>query len=116
MVYRIDGGTWVLYTGKLNVTGEKGTHTIDFYATDVAGNAEQAQSITVKIGGKSGTSGLLTNPILWIVIISAALAVLVLLVFMMKRRKGQQPVMYAGQYQQAPQQADFPPPGSPPMG
>ncbi len=117
IVYRIDGGDWTLYIGKVNVTGEKGSHTVEFYATDVAGNAETIQSITVKIG-KSGISGLLTNPILWIGLIAAIAVLVVVVLLVTKRRRGQQPVMYPGPGQPMPAQPqpmpEYPPPPAPP--
>src|SRR5438309_6531444 len=45
---RTDGGTWQLYTSPVTVAGD-GTHTLDYYATDVAGNVESTHSVSVKI-------------------------------------------------------------------
>src|SRR5213596_1446636 len=40
---RTDGGAWQLYTSPVTVAGD-GTHTVDYYATDVAGNVESTHS------------------------------------------------------------------------
>src|SRR5438309_1698122 len=45
---RTDGGAWQLYTSPVTVAGD-GTHTLDYYATDVAGNVESTHSVSVKI-------------------------------------------------------------------
>jgi len=46
--FRTDGGTWQLYTGPVTVQGD-GSHTIDYYATDLAGNDEAARTTTFQI-------------------------------------------------------------------
>ncbi len=46
--YRIDGGNWTRYEGEFNIT-EEGIHLLEFYSDDNAGNAEEVQSITIKI-------------------------------------------------------------------
>jgi hypothetical protein len=46
--YRTDGGTWQLYSSPVTVQGD-GSHTIDYYATDLAGNNETAQTSTFQI-------------------------------------------------------------------
>src|SRR5213594_3083023 len=46
--YRSDGGTWQLYSNPVTVTGD-GSHTIDYYATDLAGNNETARTSTFQI-------------------------------------------------------------------
>ena len=122
IAYRIDGGSWTTYTGMFNVTGSRGMHTVEYFATDRAGCPEAMKSIQVEVtsGTTGGISELLSNPILWIILIAAIAAVLVLVVVLMKRRKGgQQPVMYPapGQPMPAPQpEYPFPPPGPPPSG
>lgn len=45
--YRIDGGSWQAYSGPFPL-GE-GNHTVDYVATDVAGNAAAVQSSAVKV-------------------------------------------------------------------
>ncbi|MGQ9586961.1 MAG: OmpL47-type beta-barrel domain-containing protein [Thermoplasmata archaeon] len=46
--YRIGGGAWQTYTAAISVATD-GTTTIDFYATDNAGNTEATKSVTVKV-------------------------------------------------------------------
>jgi len=53
--YRIDGGdagAWVPYGGTFPVTSD-GTHTVEFRATDVAGNVEPTHSLEVKIDSEA---------------------------------------------------------------
>lgn len=45
--YRIDAGAWNTYSTPFTIT--TGTHTIDYYSTDVAGNIEIQQTGTVKV-------------------------------------------------------------------
>lgn len=47
-LYRIDGGAWQSYAGSFVVSGD-GTHSVDYYSTDVAGNEEAMESIEIKI-------------------------------------------------------------------
>src|SRR5438046_8810389 len=64
--YRIDAGPWNDYSGPFLVS--EGTHTIEFFAVDMAGNEEAIRSITVSVGtiapssiadlsGQSGANG-----------------------------------------------------------
>jgi parallel beta-helix repeat protein len=46
--YRVDGSEWADYTGTFEVSGD-GTHTLEYYATDLAGNAEDAVAEEVRI-------------------------------------------------------------------
>ncbi|MGH3462651.1 MAG: ThuA domain-containing protein [Kribbellaceae bacterium] len=46
--YRIGAGDWTAYTTPFPVTGD-GERTVEFRSTDLAGNAEQAGSVTVKV-------------------------------------------------------------------
>src|SRR3989454_791222 len=46
--YRTDGGTWQLYRNPITVQGD-GFHTIDYYATDLAGNNETARTTSFQI-------------------------------------------------------------------
>jgi PKD repeat protein len=46
--YRIDGGAWTAYGAPFEVTGD-GHHTVDYRSTDRNGNAEEAETITVKV-------------------------------------------------------------------
>src|SRR5213593_1582157 len=50
--YRVDGGAWRSYSAAFPVSGN-GTHTVDYYATDVAGNLESTKSSVVRISGSS---------------------------------------------------------------
>ena len=50
--YRVDAGAWRSYSTAFPVSGN-GTHTVDYYATDVAGNVESAKSSLVRISGSS---------------------------------------------------------------
>src|SRR5207247_7977081 len=64
--YRIDAGPWKDYSGPFLVS--EGTHTIEFFAVDMAGNEEAIRSITVSVdtiapssiadpSGQSGANG-----------------------------------------------------------
>jgi hypothetical protein len=102
MMYRVDNGTWMTYTGVITITGA-GTHVVEFYAIDVAGNEQSIQSVSVVI---KNTSSLLSSPPIWVGLIAAivaALLIIFLLVF--RRRKRQAPVPMV------PIQAGAPPPG-----
>src|SRR2546430_17586377 len=44
---RTDGGAWQVYTSPVTVAGD-GTHTVDYYATDVAGNIESTHTANPK--------------------------------------------------------------------
>ncbi|MCK5291694.1 MAG: hypothetical protein KAR39_06735 [Thermoplasmata archaeon] len=46
--YRIDSGVWQDYSGMLNITSD-GSHRIEFYSVDIAGNIESAKTLTLKI-------------------------------------------------------------------
>ncbi len=46
--YRIDGGPWQTYTGPVAVTGD-GVYTVEYYATDVAGNTEAVRGLQLSI-------------------------------------------------------------------
>src|SRR2546422_4746747 len=46
--YRTDGGTWQLYSNPVTVQGD-GSHTIDYYATDLAGNNEKDRTTSFQI-------------------------------------------------------------------
>src|SRR5207249_3584901 len=52
---RTDGGAWQLYISPATVAGA-GTHTLDYYATDVAGNVESTHSVSVKLDTVSPAS------------------------------------------------------------
>ncbi len=44
--YRIDGGSWIVYTGGFTLA--EGEHTIYYYSIDNLGNVEQERSLTVR--------------------------------------------------------------------
>ncbi len=50
--YRIDGGAWVEYS-PFYLLGDDGTHTIDYYSVDHAGNAEPERSCTLYLDNTS---------------------------------------------------------------
>ena len=52
--YTVDGGTTQTYASSFTVTGA-GTHTVSYWSTDVAGNVESAQSLTVTIASQGLT-------------------------------------------------------------
>jgi hypothetical protein len=52
---RLDGGAWQSYAGRIHVSGD-GVHTVDFYATDFAGNTEITRSVKVSIDSTPPTS------------------------------------------------------------
>ena len=53
--YRVDGGAQWTYSAPFRVAGN-GTHAVDYYATDVAGNVESTHSVSVKIDTVSPAS------------------------------------------------------------
>jgi hypothetical protein len=96
--YRIDNGTWQTYTGMLTVVG-LGTHIVEFYSLDAAGNQETTKSVSVigvpdDDGDDGGTS---TSSLLILVggIVAAIVVALIVLLMLTKRKKGQQPTMMA---------------------
>lgn len=65
--YSLDGGPWTLYSGPFTISGE-GRHTLLFFSTDQAGDAENIHSLSVPIdltppvtlasvSGQYGTNG-----------------------------------------------------------
>ena len=93
IMYSIDNGTWKAYSVVVNVSVEGvGTHVIDYYTTDAAGNREPTQSVTIEIKDTTADSDALGGAFIWIgLIAAAAIAALVVLLLVMKRKKGQQP-------------------------
>jgi hypothetical protein len=47
-LYRIDGGAWTTYAGPFVITVD-GTHLIDYYSKDAAGNVEARQTTSIKM-------------------------------------------------------------------
>jgi V8-like Glu-specific endopeptidase len=71
--YRIDGGSWITYTGSFTLDGlSLGNHTIDYYAEDYMGQAETVKSETVTLVTPSVTvpPGIPGMPVLLILIFS----------------------------------------------
>src|SRR2546430_242913 len=54
--FRADGGPWQLYDHPVTVAGE-GSHSIDYYATDLAGNNESSHTKTLLIDTVAPVSG-----------------------------------------------------------
>jgi len=57
--YRIDGGTWLLYTGPITISVE-GSHTVDYYAVDSVGNEGAHGSVSFKIDKTAPTASIST--------------------------------------------------------
>jgi len=93
-LYRIDGGAWLTYAGVFNVTAT-GNHTIEYYSTDEAGNAEGVKTIYVDNGGGGAgiSTGDLTPMLLLLGLIAAAIAISLFFLIgkRKKKRDGAQP-------------------------
>ncbi|RLF51151.1 MAG: hypothetical protein DRN11_03290 [Thermoplasmata archaeon] len=59
--YRIDGGSWITYTGTFTISSD-GEHLIEFYSEDDRGAVEDIKNITVKID-KSKPSVYIQRPV-----------------------------------------------------
>lgn len=46
--YRVDNGSWLEYLGPFEVLNDA-NHTVEYYSVDVAGNSEEAKSLTVEM-------------------------------------------------------------------
>jgi hypothetical protein len=57
---RADGGAWQSYARPIHVSGD-GSHTIDYYATDAAGNTEMTRSSSIAIDSIPPTSSAAIN-------------------------------------------------------
>jgi glucose/arabinose dehydrogenase len=58
--YSLDGGAFEAYTGPFTVSAE-GSHEVEFFSTDVAGNEEAAKSVEFEISGAAGSPELGLN-------------------------------------------------------
>ncbi len=58
-VYRVDGGSWITYTGPFTVS-QNGANTVNYYSTDNAGNIESTKTITFSITDAT-TTGLTSS-------------------------------------------------------
>jgi hypothetical protein len=105
--FRIDDGAWTTYAGKVNIT-DTGTHVVEYYAVDRAGNTEDTKSVTIKVKNPSSGLGISSGTLMLIGLVVAAIAAAVIvLMLLMKRKKGQAPMTYA------PVQPEMQPPGPP---
>jgi len=78
--YRIDGGTWADYGGPFNVTG---SHTIEYYSIDNAGNEGAANSISVD----AGIGALFSDASLLILLAVIVIVAAILIILYAKKRK-----------------------------
>jgi len=85
-MYRIDGGTWKAYLGALNISVE-GTHTVEFYSTDLAGNVEETQSLEVEVEEEGG-GGILADMNFYMVLAIIAIIAMIAIgaIFGMRRK------------------------------
>lgn len=60
--YSLDGGPWTPYTAPLAVAGD-GSHTLAYRSTDLAGNVESAQSLTIGIDATPPEAYLAFDPV-----------------------------------------------------
>lgn len=93
-MYRIDNGSWQVYTGMLTVVGA-GNHTVQFYSLDAAGNQEVTKSVIVAgAPGDDGNGGGISTSSLIILIggiIAAIVVALIIILLVTKRKRGQMP-------------------------
>lgn len=59
--YRLDSGAWQPYSGAFDVSGD-GTHTVEFYSVDKAGNAESPKSTEVVVDTQAPVTTLVAVP------------------------------------------------------
>ena len=57
--YKVDDGNWTLYQTPF-VISDEGTHTLQYYSNDNAGNTEQVHNVTIKIDKTAPTATLVT--------------------------------------------------------
>jgi len=113
-MYRIDGGVWKKYTGMITVTGN-GTHLLEYYSIDAAGNQEATQTLEVKPSSGLSLGGMVAILLIGVVIAAAVIVVLLLLV--KKRKQEQAPYQYVPPMQPPgpPQMPPQMPPQAPPQ-
>ena len=73
--YRIDSGAWTLYAGAPITVSGAGTHTVEYYSVDAAGNAETVKSATVRVYVGAPAVSLSGIPGGWVSTDSVAVAV-----------------------------------------
>jgi len=86
--YRIDSGTWQVYHGQFEVKGE-GSHSVEFYSVDYAGNNETVRTISVE----GATSFISSAALLIALLVILILAVVAVIIIMGLRRRGKGPNM-----------------------
>lgn len=52
--YRVDGGSWTTYSAPFQVTGD-GSHTLEYYSVDLAGNTESVRTLSFQIDATAPT-------------------------------------------------------------
>jgi hypothetical protein len=121
IMYRIDNGTWTAYSGALTIS-DAGTHVVEFYALDAAGNQQSTQTVTVVVDEEEEEEPGNTDsfPMIWLGLIGAIIAaMLVVLLLVMRRKKGPAPMPMApppmGVMMQGPPMPPPPPPAPPQM-
>jgi hypothetical protein len=114
IMYRIDNGSWTAYSVALTISGA-GTHVVEFYALDAAGNQQSTQSVTIVIEADDELPGDTESfPMIWLGLIGAIIAaILIVLLLVMRRKKGQAPMPMAPPPYGAMVQGPPPPPPPP---
>jgi hypothetical protein len=59
--YRVDGGAWETYAGPFAVNGD-GPHAVEFKSSDLAGNAENANAVSLQIDATAPTTTATLTP------------------------------------------------------
>ena len=55
--YRVDGGVWTTYTRPFTVVSNSVARTVEYRATDIAGNTESTKSKTIGLSGQLASEG-----------------------------------------------------------